>query len=343
VRITKKVSTSMMHLFNQGVMINTVDSVVRVSGPEAIAMGASILALDHTCSSASGCATFDGTHNITVTNGNIISNSDLIKNGSSGTVEVNSGLITYHDDYYLNGVKNYNDGRIDPMPSQAGGYTEIEVDLTEELRARCSSYTAYSADAEVKHGVNTGDVSVTGGSPTTIHPGRYHNIENQSGKLIMLPGLYCIEDGFLVNSKGNNAVPKDGLVADNVTIFMDTGAGNFEITGNGDVLMHAPTETFLDTFTATPKPIQGLLLWHAGDNATGMVKITGTPQSDFYGSVVAPDTAIDIGGNAGPADTLAYTLQLVAESIRVHGNATINVTYDADQFFQSDTLFSQFR
>ncbi len=63
----------------------------------------------------------------------------------------------------------------------------------------------------------------------------------------------------------------------------------------------------------------------------GVVSVAGTSDSEYTGTIYAPDGFIDVGGTSSAISEVGA--QLVASSILVHGDTNINIHYDSDTTF----------
>ncbi len=150
----------------------------------------------------------------------------------------------------------------------------------------------------------------------------------------MRSGLYCFQNGIRVNGGGTLQSEVLGSSAEvGVTIVVLNG--NFDVAGNATVKLKAPPpdcDAVADSYGLTcPPAVPGMLIY-LPPGSNGNVSIAGTSDSEYTGTVYAPDGFIDIGGTTSTiADIWA---QFVASSILVHGDTTLNIHYDGDLNFQ---------
>ncbi len=306
-KISSTVTTAFMQLAFKGEVKNTVDSVVRIYPRTPLAFGEAVVALSDTCHGGTGGVEIDGSSEISISGGGIFSNACLDTNGSSLELCVNAdpGEDDCEGDgtirYYTNYSQSGNPD-IEPSPSQAPDRMPVpEVTVPD-----CSGLP------------NHGDYSGGG----TIDPGRYDRIRLNSGSLTLNPGLYCLNGEFRITG--------GDVFGDDVTIFMN--AGDFTTPGNGEIQLSAPDHTC----TVCPPAMAGMLIYMPEWN-TGDVNLAGNSTSYYVGSVYVPRGTIDVGGGSSALETL-HT-QLVGETVKIHGNVTIDINYlGGDNYKEPATL-----
>jgi hypothetical protein len=109
-----------------------------------------------------------------------------------------------------------------------------------------------------------------------------------------------------------------------VTIFLQDG----DFTSNGDAtinLVGPPSRNC----TNCPPAVPGVLIYMAESNE-GEVQINGNALTDFTGTVYVPKGTIDVGGTA---DSLNLHTQFIGNTVKVHGNAAINISYDEEDVY----------
>ena len=124
------------------------------------------------------------------------------------------------------------------------------------------------------------------------------------------PGLYCISGNVRVNNAG------DSFYGDGVTLyFLD---GSLTING-GTVQISAPSRV------PDPDPaIAGMLILFAPGNSND-IKLNGNSDSYFKGTILAPESDIDMLGNGS---TNGYQSQVIGFNVEVGGTADTYVFYD---------------
>ncbi|HNB50651.1 MAG TPA: Tad domain-containing protein [Anaerolineales bacterium] len=295
-QIISDVETSFVHFAFGGAIKNTVTAVARVRPRMPLAFGYAIYAHREDCpNSNTGGVRFDGNNNVTIDGGGVMSDACMDANGSVH-VQVNGGEINYITSYAPSGNPYVN-----PAPALQPNLLPDWALLFPE--PDCSSLSA---------GTTNGN--------GTISPGIYTDITvNGSDSLTMSPGLYCLDGDFSVT--GNTTVIGEG-----VTIFMRDG--DFTTNGGGVVRLSAPNYVVEDNDGVT-----GMLIYIASENP-GSVDLTGNSQSYYSGTIFGEheDSRIEIGGT-GDMTTGCYNgipcfgTQLIAGTVKVHGNAIIDIDF----------------
>jgi len=105
---------------------------------------------------------------------------------------------------------------------------------------------------------------------------------------------------------------------DGVTIFIQSG--NFTLqNSNTEVKLHSPRG--LDT--AVYPAMRGMILFSSYANTTGIIDLSGGANGFFIGTVFAPTSHVDLGGNSD----LFGNCQIVAYTVTGHGTEKITVNY----------------
>ncbi len=135
----------------------------------------------------------------------------------------------------------------------------------------------------------------------------------------LAPGLYCVSG----NIKVNNA--NDSFSGDEVTIYMLDG----EFVVNGGVVdISAPPELPI------PSPaIPGMLIMFAPGNSNTIL-LNGNSGSIFTGTILAPESDIDMLGNG---DTDGFQCQVIGYNVEVGGTADTYVHYDDSNQYSKPT------
>lgn len=144
----------------------------------------------------------------------------------------------------------------------------------------------------------------------TIDPGNYSRIKLNNGDLIMNPGLYCLS--------GNFSITGGHLIGEGVTIFFKDGSFEYSTSGNPEVDLIAPTDANL-----VGNAIPGVVVYFLPSLS---VSLLGNGDSIYQGIIYAPNGMVEVGGTSGVNPT--FNTQIVGYTVKVHGNATININYD---------------
>ncbi|MGD2157739.1 MAG: Tad domain-containing protein [Anaerolineales bacterium] len=287
--------TSFAHFIYNGPVRNQVEAVTRVRPRNYMANGNAIVAHRVDCpNSNTGGVHFDGNAEVDVNGGGVFSNACL-KAAGSVDVGVEYGEINYTTDYSESGNPT-----IDPPPGKSGSALLEQFFVVDPNPPQCA---------------DTDYVDHTG--PDTIYPGNYSQIKINNGVLNMEPGLYCLSGNFSING---------GVVNGNgVTIYITNG--DFDSSANAEVHLTAPPDN-PDPLPAIPGNA-GLLIYLPLGN-DGEVSLLGNVDSEYVGTVYAadPDSMIEVGGTGGVETLETYQTQLIGGTVFVHGNATIDITFN---------------
>lgn len=311
VMVSAEVDTNFMHFFYQGPVVNVVDTVVAVRPRRPLAFGNAVVALSTDCSNSMEFAGTGSDGPIEVVGGNIVSNGCY--NISGNTEVIVSGPpgepgIYYNDDSSGDGKWIYSQPYPQPL---------TEIIPTDDIpEPDCSGLPTY-ADPNVKKSL-----------PQTIQPGNYPNgiTVSTGASLFMESGLYCVSGDMKIGGKIMNKAydPTDGLLyqstdaVDGVTIFLQSGDFILQ-NANTEVKLHAPRG--LDTVVYPA--MRGMLIFSSYTNTTGIIDLSGGANGFFIGTIFAPTSHVDLGGNSD----LLGNCQVVAYSVTGHGTEKITVNY----------------
>lgn len=305
--ITLDTQTAFAHFVFSGPLRNTVDSIARVRPRSPLVYGNAIVALSDVCAGNEGGVTVDGSSHVEVTGGGIFSNACINANGSVD-VDVTNGGIT------CVGSGCYNESgspSVSPTPEEA------------------SLPLPFPTDAIPPPDCGSLPNRPNPGGSGEIEPGHYSSKIriNNSEALVMKPGLYCLDDGIVVNGGGT-------LTGSGVTIYVVDG--DFDTSGEATVQLTAPPAR---NCTVCPPAIPGMLIYMAEDN-DGVVYMRGTADSKYIGTVFAPTTTIEVGGTA---DSISVDTQLIGWTIKLHGTSQVNVDFNGEENFQKPAALELFR
>ena len=336
VRMTRQVRTSLMHLFYNGLAINTVDSVVRVYAPAGVATGSVIVSLcSHADDSRDGLE-ISGNATIDITIGKVVSNCDIYFGGTPDKITVPSG-ITY------SGSVGGNLPPANKAPITQASPIAFPYEFGDELNRTCDAVYG-----------NVNEVGLTDivDSVTPYNPGKYADIVLHSGNIKLNPGLYCLYGSVDVNSSSSGLVGPDGvnysLVGEGVTFYISPTPTDpnrsFSINGGTGGGKTAPGTAYLTAPSdGTGNGINGLLIWYGLDQtacnngcSNNIVSLNGDGKSVFEGTIAAPLSDVFLAGNNG-TKTQNYGVQVIADDIKITGNSSTYIYYSADKLFSSRT------
>lgn len=303
VLLTVQTQTAFAQMFFPGALVNTVEAVSRVRPRTPMEFGYALAALGNNCEVNSNSAHplgglfFDGTAITQVSNGGILSNNCMDKNGTSGSVATAGtpppGI------YYRTNVSG-----------DVGGFSPAPTHFTSPL-------PTFSV-APPNCGALPARGSTNGGG--TLQPGRYTSMDIKNDTLLA-PGLYCLTGDLTDNNRSLQVVPVGQIGRPGVTVTANDGvtfylsAGDVKITG-GTINLKAPLVT-----TDPTGALKGMLIYSAVDH--GQVTLVGNAGSVFQGTVFAPLGLLEFGGNTA----ISYATQMIGAAVKVHGSTNLTVDY----------------
>lgn len=325
--ISTTTPTSFAHFVYGGKLMSRVHSVTRIRPRMAFGFGASILALndDPNCDGNQNGVVFDGNNEVQVEGGGITSNGCLKGSGSTLDVEVVGGDIIHVGEIETQHVDTFS-----PNPESGNG-VKLPDFAVAYPKPDCSEVDDFDhPSTEFRN--NAGGTYL---DPEFIPMGNYSAIKMNGTVVLEGGGLYCLYGDF---DAGNNDLTIKTMTTESgkkymgVTIYMVSGS--FIVNGNADtVILTAPPDD------PDPSPaIPGMLIYLAEGN-DGLVKLRGSSNSIFVGTIYAPDGDIDIAGNPDmPAGQNAtFNTQLVAYNVKIGGNAFVDVNFDEDTSYLMPT------
>lgn len=291
--IISEVKTFFASVIGVDYVTNKVDAVARVKPSVELFFGSAMISVSPT-----GRATYElnGGPSTVITGGGIFVNSDADPcafevNGGSGTFSVPSITVVG-----------------DACPDNAGGVTAIEgapqlppINYSWiDDAIGCASATAYN------------DAVDRSGSSITPHtsPLRFSGTFPPSGIDNLLPGIYCLDGDFRVNS--TTAV----LNGVGVTFVISTGG----ITLNGgQIRLSAPTTG----------PTAGLLFYQPIENndVSNAATIVGNAELILTGTILAPGVGVSINGSPNTQ----INGQVIGDEVALSGAAGSSVNYNDSQ------------
>ena len=112
--------------------------------------------------------------------------------------------------------------------------------------------------------------------------------------------------------------------------------GDVDVNGGATVNLAAPPAEDCEN---CPPAIPGVLIYLADGN-DGEVSLLGNGESNYIGTVYAPDGEIEVGGTG---DAINYHSQLIGWTVRTHGNANLDVTYEGENNYQQPAVLELYK
>ena len=139
------------------------------------------------------------------------------------------------------------------------------------------------------------------------------------------PGLYCVTGDLQFNGH-------DEVVGNGVTLYLRNGG--IRINGNCNIQLSAPA------YSPDPSPaIPGIVIYMDPSNHSEL-KINGTSDSYWIGTILAPGANIDINGT-GYIDS--YRTQIIGWNVQVGGTADLWVTFEESNLYTKPTSMELYK
>lgn len=317
VMISDPVQTSFMHIFYKGDVVNVVEAIVEIRPRRPIAFGNAVVALSTDCDNSMTMTGVGSAGPMEIIGGNLVTNGCY---NVSGNVEVTvSGPPGDPGIYYVDPDASGTDkwAYSDPYPEQM---TET-IPTEDVLEPDCSGLPSFP------------DPNVKKSNPQTIQPGNYPGLTIATGaNLYLESGLYCINGDIKIGGKIANKAydPLDGATyqasddIDGVTIFLQSGDIDI-LNSNTEVKLHAPRG--LDAVVAPA--YRGMIIFSSYSNTSGQIDLSGGSNGFINGTLFAPTSHVDVGGNAD----FIGNCQIVAYTVTGHGTDKIVVNYTENELF----------
>ena len=177
-----------------------------------------------------------------------------------------------------------------------------------------------------------GDISGSEGNYEAT-PGYFNKTGNQtfpdespSGVLKLHRGIYCLYNGISLN--GNWTITtdlndNDSHDSDSEGVFFYIPEGDVTFNGGSSLNVHAIDST-ADNF---PSEFLNYLIYIPASNDAD-VTITGSNDSTFTGTILAPTSHITLDGSGNAFD---LHTQIIGYNTTITGGGNINITYDPDE------------
>jgi hypothetical protein len=271
------------------------------------------------------CRSFDqaGAASVVVTGGGVMVNSQCSSNAlnksGSGSLLV-EGSIDVHGGYTVEGTS----GTISPAPND---YVPWVVE--DPLAGLPVPELGSPAPGSPGTAASPLTWAITGGGTYALQPGTYYGglkISCSNCTVTLAPGVYIMAGG------GFTKAANPTIIGDGVTIYVtDCNGPNDTSSCQGDGVGKPVKLTgsgVLDLEPPTSGPYQGVTFWQ-DEQITSPFEISGD-NSLVQGIFYAPGARLDLGGGANLG-----VVQLVADKVRISGNAPINLEYGEFRTFET--------
>jgi Flp pilus assembly protein TadG len=305
VYIEHKVNTSFAHLVFTGGLHDAAEAVSRVWPAQSFISYSIFATSDHACKAV----WFSGTGDTNITGGGVYSNSDAASASCQSGVQGGGGAITVNPPDGIEVVGTFDMGG-------SGAVSPAPTENTPKLRIRpmmgtpdCSALWDY------------GKMKINSAGAHTIFPGRYSEITVLAGAdVTMDPGMYCVY--------GNKGFTSNGGSITGTDIFIYMEDGDFNLGGNTLVNLSAvqPPNSLVDP---SFNDWAGMLLY-VDPNNTNPITITGASNTVYTGTIYAPSSLVTLEGGG---TSIGINAQIIGDTVKISGNAELNITYDESKNF----------
>lgn len=190
-----------------------------------------------------------------------------------------------------------------------GAYFDIlDLNLTDGLATGVPAYDDIQSLYELPDINNCGTAGTTNGSVAS--PGRYDSSFPPNGVSTLEPGIYCLTDGLSIQSDLSGT-----------DVVFQIVSGGVSMNGNADIAL---------TGRSIAGHVGRLLIYLPPTN-TSTVRINGSSDSGFTGTILAPKAHCQLNGT-GNGD--GFNSQIICDTIDVTGTADLELTYDASENYQ---------
>jgi hypothetical protein len=170
-------------------------------------------------------------------------------------------------------------------------------------------------------------------------PGTYASIptyDQDDNTHFMNPGIYCITGNSQVSGQIKVNAPGG------VLLFLH---GDLSFGGTAFMILSGPSDTYCPGTYSDPSDVcyfKGMSIFAARDN-TGVIQITGNGGTAMDGMIYAPNATVEANGGGAGDDDIIINGQIIANSVRVTGQANLTVNYDPQGGLQLPVKISLMR
>jgi hypothetical protein len=304
VRITSEVNTAFAHLVFTGPLQTTVDAVSRVWPKARLAAGNALYAAtEHDCKGI----WFTGTGDTNVTDGNVFSNSDASEKNCQSGVQGGAGNVNVDGDcgeidceiLVVGTFDQGGSGSVTPSPQGGVPHNNLRV----VPQPDCSGL-----------GENKGAVHINAGEVVSLDPGKYESITFSTPDSVvkLKPGMYCIYGDKGFSGNGGDVIVDGPPPPDGHGVMIYLQKGPFDLGGNTVVNLFAEPSNIENPLTdPSGNDWTGMLLYVDPENDSE-VKITGTSESTYSGTIFAPSSDCTI---LGTGDSIGLSSQVICYTV----------------------------
>ena len=301
VMLSRVTQTSFVHLINGEEMRTTAYSKTRVRPLLKAGNGDAIVGLGKDCGKqGDGGVHFDSASLVAVLiNGGVYSN-DCVLEHQNDNVTIQGAGVTCHEgaDCTFTDPNPVTDTEYHPLTYMEGG-------LYPWLGDSCGDSAYIDSNGE-------------GGK---IGPGNY-NEWNFRDPVRLQPGLYCVKGDVKMHAGGS-------VWGDGVTIYY-TGT-DLTLNGNVDTWLNAPnTGNGEHDIEPQDGAVEDLLLYVPPD-IEASIKINGTSNNTFGGTLYAPGSNYKITGTSDSAKATNMDVSIIGKTVWITGDSNLHIAYKDDR------------
>lgn len=292
VKISVRLSPVFAQLIFKGAEKVSVVATAHAKTAGGLSQGDALLSL----SGSSDSMNFNGTTKVAVSNANVRSNGGMVKDGSSGAIEVLSpGKIYYATQFTMNGGKS--------------PFTKAQPQ--KGYRALINAVPAPPCPSKKELATWTSNGSF---STKKINGLNYYYYPSGLSVSSLPAGIHCVDGG----------IGKGVYTGKNILIVLLSGG--IDQTGNDG----------LDIWSATNMVDYngnqwGGMVFYAPSSNKETLKFGGNSGAHFQGTVFAPGATCDVGGTEdGSGENTAF----ICSTIKFHGTPNLNITFRPGELYQ---------
>jgi len=300
VLIESRLETSFAHLVFAGKLSNRAEAVVRIWPAQSYTPGYAIYAVtEHDCKGV----WFSGTGDTYIDGGGVFSNSDAASSSCQSGVQGGGGAINVNHPHGIDVVGTFDmggSGAVNPAPNEFVPPNYIRPMPVPD----CSALP------------DEGKLKINSSTAITVTPGRYEEISiNASADVTFEPGMYCVY--------GTKGVKGTGGTVTGSGVFFYLTDGGFDLGGSTLVQIAAEQNEGV-LVDPSHNDWKGMLIYLSPGNGNP-VHVTGNSNTYYTGTIYAPASEVTLEGTG---DTIGVNAQVIGFTVKITGNAELDVQYD---------------